>query len=286
MPDGKQHLRAFDHRLHAVLHGPDRCDAPVFRAERGQPRAEAHPAAVVEDLLAEILHDPHQNVGADVRLCVKQDLRAGAGLAELLQHPADALVFRAGVELSVRKRTGAALSELDVALRVKRAARPERLHLFLPPLRVQTAFEHDGAKPRHRQHQRGKHARGPEAHDHRPCLRELRRLRRRIKHVLRRRGLGAVRHFQDLVLASLHQHIDGVNEPHIVFLPRIDRAFSDVQTLDLRIPDAKLPRRGADKLRAAVSGCKGNVSDSYHTGFSCDPSAPSRPASQPEDHAH
>ena len=168
VPDGKQHLGAFDHRLHAVLYGPDRGDAPVFRAERSQPRAEAHLAAVVEDLLAEILHDPHQNVGADVRLCVKQDLRAGACLAELLQHPADALVFRAGVELSVRKRTGAALSELDVALRVERAARPERLHLFLPPLRVQAAFEHDGTKPRHRQHQRGKHACGPEAHDHRP----------------------------------------------------------------------------------------------------------------------
>ena len=77
---------------------------------------------------------------------------------------------------------------------------------------------------------------------------------------------------------------DRIDQPHIVFLPRIDRAPPDIQLLDLRLPDAELTRRRADKLRAVVSGCKGNIPNSNHKVSS--PVFPSRPATVPDDHAH
>ena len=69
--DRKEQLRTRKLRLFAVLHRAHRRKAAVFHPQARQPCAEAHLAAVVQDLFAQILHDRHQNVRPDVGLGVK-----------------------------------------------------------------------------------------------------------------------------------------------------------------------------------------------------------------------
>ena len=69
--DRKEQLRTRKLRLFAVLHRAHRSKAAVFHPQARQPCAEAHLAAVVQDLFAQILHDRHQNVRPDVGLGVK-----------------------------------------------------------------------------------------------------------------------------------------------------------------------------------------------------------------------
>ena len=101
VPDGKQDAGGRKHRLAVCALYADGCDAAVFGFDAGQPCAEADLAAVVQDFLPQVLHDRDQLVRADVGLCVVQNIRAGSGLGELLQNPADALVLDAGIQLSV-----------------------------------------------------------------------------------------------------------------------------------------------------------------------------------------
>ena len=115
-------------------------DAATFCFDCRELRAEADFSAKDDDLLAQILHDVHQNVCSDVGLCVKENLRACARVCELLEHPVVSGIVHARVELAVRECARAALSELHVARRIEFAGLPEFLHDFLPRLRILPAL--------------------------------------------------------------------------------------------------------------------------------------------------
>ena len=218
----------------------------------------------MDDRLAQILHDRHQLVRADVRLGIVEDIGARARPGKLLEDPADALVFDAGVQLPVGERPRAALAELHVALRVERPGLPEFQHGRVPRLGVLPALEHE----------RGEHPRRAEPDDHGPLRRDGPRLRNVIDRVLRERSPGAVGHLEDLVLPALDRHIDGIDDAHVVFLARIDGPPLQIQLLDLIRGDAQLPRRGLDEPGHIAVRRQRDITDADHLGSSCFPSIP------------
>ena len=181
--------------LCAILRLNDRArDTATFCFDCRELRAEADLSSEVGDLLAQILHNVHQNVCSDVGLCIKENLRACARVCELLEHPVVSGIVHARVELAVRECARAALSELHVARRIEFAGIPEFPYDFLPRLRVLSALEDDRPVSRLRQNERAEHARRAEAHDDRALLGQFLPLRRGIELFLRDGGLRVVRH--------------------------------------------------------------------------------------------
>ena len=112
-----------------------------------------------------------QNIRAHMGLGIIQNFFLRAKADKLLQDPTAPFIFRAGIQLSVGKGPGTALTELDVALRVQYAVAPEVLHLSLPLLGALTALEDDGPQTGPCKDQRGEHPGRAEAHDHRALVR-------------------------------------------------------------------------------------------------------------------
>ena len=102
-------------------------------------------------------------------------LRRAAGY-ESFQNEAVAGVPGAGGELAVGKRTGAALTELDVGGLIQPAAGPEPLHIRPALLHGTAALEQNGAQSGLGQHQSGKEAAGPCTHHYRRDLRRGNRI--------------------------------------------------------------------------------------------------------------
>ena len=72
------------------------------------------------DLLADVAHDVHKQVGADVGFCLPQDLLGRARFHEQMQDVLRPGAFDVRGELSVRERSRTAFAVLDVGVRVER----------------------------------------------------------------------------------------------------------------------------------------------------------------------
>ena len=83
-----------------------------------------------------------------MRLRVVHHGRRRAVRGEFPQHKADALIVRPRVQLPVRESAGAALAELDVALRVEGPSAAEGGHLRCARLNVLPTLYHHRAQPR------------------------------------------------------------------------------------------------------------------------------------------
>src|SRR5207245_10981257 len=89
------------------------------QSEIRPPRPQTHPPATVDDGRAERLHDLREAVRPDVRVRVDQDIGRRTVAHQHVEHASNGSPFRrAGVELAVGERAGAALAEAVVALRV------------------------------------------------------------------------------------------------------------------------------------------------------------------------
>ena len=86
---------------------------------------------------------------------------------QLLKNKAVAHILRACVQLAVGESTCAALTELDIALRVQRAVTPKARHRLAALLHRLATLQHNGAQAALCQHQRGEEAAGAHAHHHR-----------------------------------------------------------------------------------------------------------------------
>ena len=139
-----------------------------FRQQPCEPGAEADFPAEGENFLPDVLHHGDQHIGADVGLRVTEHRFVRPVPGKLLQHPGDARIVGAGVELPVGEGPGAALAELHVVLRVQRAAGPEGFHGAAAGVHVLPPLQHDGAQARLCQHQGGEHPRRAEAHHNGP----------------------------------------------------------------------------------------------------------------------
>ncbi len=257
----------------------DRAREPaVFGSKPRQLRAEADLAAQRLDAPPQILHDLKQHIRSDVGLGVIEDLLLRARADELLQHPPAALVFRAGVQLSVGKGSGAALAELYVRFRVERAAVPEGLHLFPALRRGLAAFQNDRAQSRHGKHQCREHPRRAEAGDDRPFF------ALRVRHVIAvrlfPRDLRTAAAAQNGALPAAERHVDRVDPAQLRLLPRVQRTPEDLQGGDVRRLHPQALRRMIAQRVLIVRLRQNNIPDPNH-------SIPlNSPARRPDDHAH
>ena len=115
---------------------------------------EFHAAAEGFDLRPEASDNIHEHIGSHMRLCVPEDVLRRAGFHKQTQNllvPSAPVVY-AGIQFSVRKCAGTALTELDVGFRIQCAALPEFLYLFPTDIGGISALEHNGPVPVLRQH--------------------------------------------------------------------------------------------------------------------------------------
>ena len=136
----------------------------------------------------------------------------------------------------------------------------------MPRLRVLPAFEHERAKPRHAQDQRGEHPRRAEAHDDGLTVRQRLRLRDAVKRVARNGRLRTVGHFEDFILPALYGHVDGINDAHVVLFACVNGFFLQVQLLDLVRRNAQLPRSGLHESGHVAVRRQREITDADHRG--------------------
>ena len=231
---------------------------------RNEPRelcSKAHLAAEPDDGFPYALHDVYENIRADMGLCVIEYALRRAVAHELFEHPADALVPDAGVQLAVGKGTRSALAELHVALGVESAARAEGLHRFPAAFRVLPALEDDGPQPRLGQHKCGKHSGRAEARDHGALIRA--QARDIIVKFLKAAHIFAFCPRKELILA-VNLDRDGIKPVYIVFLSGVQRLFGDGEPSDISFGNMQLTSCFFPEFFLALACLKAQGTDQYH----------------------
>ena len=102
-----------------------------------------HLAAVLHDLAPHLAHDILEDVRADMGLGLFHDVRRSAMRGERFEHGLAQRIADARGQLAVRVRARAALAELDIAVRVERAAAPERIYRPVALVHIAAALEYD-----------------------------------------------------------------------------------------------------------------------------------------------
>ena len=194
---------------------------------------------------------------------------------ENAEYPAYALIAYAGAELTVGKRSGSALAELNIAFGVELSARSEGIYLLFSRFGISAALEDDGSQSRHAQHQRREHSGRAEAgYD-----------RARIRAALGDKVLSFF--VQSKVFAPafcrypiLVVYIDrnGIQPVYIVFPPCIERTLYNFKAPYRPSGHAHFTRSLCSELILALTDIEPQVSYKYHF--------PSLPAVTPLAHAH
>ena len=153
------------YRLVMVNDKPSKCSTCLLNA--CYLGVKTHFAAKGNDSLADILHHCQQHICAHMGFGIKEDIFPCTRFHKLLQDPADTWVIHTGVQLTVRKCTGAALTELDITFRIKLSGFPEFLHLFVTGLGIIATLQNQRTQAGNRQHQCRKHTGRTEAYNHR-----------------------------------------------------------------------------------------------------------------------
>ena len=159
MSGGKDERIGLKRFLRAAVRETHRAQRPAGKLDIREFCAEAHLAAVGENHFTKPLHGARQTVGADVRLGLPENFVRRSGLYEIVQHLPAALIVRAGVELAVRERARAALTELDVRFGVQRAGLIEFFHVGLSLVHGAAALEQYRLRARARERERGEESR-------------------------------------------------------------------------------------------------------------------------------
>ena len=187
VPDGKNQRRG----LKVAARGADAAHAVLRLIIAEEPGAVKDLAAETGDLFCDIRHYIPQHVGANVGLCVCEDLRRRAERRKAGEHIAAMRVPDAGDQLAVRERARAARAELHRAVGVERAARIERLHRAHTVGNIAAALNEQRAVAVLGKQERRKHAAGTHPDDDRaraerrhPAGNGKRRVRSRTQRML------------------------------------------------------------------------------------------------------
>ena len=106
---------------------------------------EAHFAAGLFDLLADVAHDVHEQVSADVGFCLPQDLLGRTRLHKQMQDVLCPGAFDVRGQLAVRERPRPAFAVLDVGMRVERLAGVEGVDHRHALVNRRAALDHERA---------------------------------------------------------------------------------------------------------------------------------------------
>ena len=149
-------------------------DAHRFRPNAGTAAVpEAHFTAVFDDLAAHFTNYSLEDIRADVRLRLFDDIRRSTVLGKDFQHIVAQRITDARGQLAVRVGAGAALTELDIAVGIERTALPERVHDLVALVQISAALEHERTVAVLCQHIGGEQSRRAETDHHRTMLEPL-----------------------------------------------------------------------------------------------------------------
>ena len=239
----RQHRRAAGDPLPAVHY--DRLQTAVLRLYIGELRAEADLAARGLDGFPYVGNHHAQHVRADVGLRVDGYALRRAVLDERFSHDIRARVLYPRRELAVGERSGAALAEHDIAVRVELAALPEHIDVRPALLYALAAVDQYDLVAAFRERERREEPRRARAdHDHGIGLRHVAddgsdlRLFGRLYNGLRESAAVLP------VVGVVDLERCGVDEPYVVLVPRVERPFYEA---DIVNPLGGEPRIGADQ---------------------------------------
>ena len=218
---------------------------------------EAHFAAGLLDLLADVAHDIYEQVGADVGFCLPQDLLGRARFHEQMQDVLRPGAFDVRGQLAVRERSRTAFAVLDVGVRIERLAGVEGVDRRHALVDRRTALDHKRAQTGARQVERAKQASRAGAHhdgagfvlrlarsaDLRDPQRLIRSMRLHIRGTFAVRGGSDSRSFG--LGAACQLHAKRSNEVDVVLFARIDAAFEQADFGYVVRRDIERPGRGA-----------------------------------------
>ena len=125
---------------------------------------EAHFAAGLLDLLADVAHDIYEQVGADVGFCLPQDLLGRARFHEQMQDVLRPGAFDVRGQLAIRERSRPAFAVLDIGVRIERLAGVEGVDRRHALVDRRAALDHKRAQTGARQVERAKQAGRAGAH--------------------------------------------------------------------------------------------------------------------------
>ena len=202
---------------------------------------------------------------ADVLLCTV--------FYHLFQHELQPGIMDSGVELSVGKRSGTALPELNIAVRIQRPAVEECLSLLRTGLCVRALFDDDGPQPRPGEDQGGKDASRTESYDDRSAVTG----NRGDPVLLFFIGLRLVLSYQ-VVLATAQGQGRRTDIMKILLSPGVQRSPDQFRREDLALPDPQPPGGLLCQALRRIVQLHPDISYKNH-GISL-------PARRPLDHAH
>ena len=192
-------------------------------------------AAQRNDLLTQVFHHLDELEGANVRMRFKKDVSWRTGLDKFDHHLAAqvARVLDLAVELTVRKRAGAAFAKLNIRFGIEHIFSPQAPGVLGALANGLAALQHDGPKTHLRQHQGSEHAAGTKTDDH--------RAQRQTGRCAADRVVGHVGRGEDVRVAGVpgqqrgfqrdaaEHHIDDV-DLHDLGLARVKAALEDCET--------------------------------------------------------
>ena len=231
-----------------------------------EPAAEAHRAAQRPDARNDRLHHVGQDVRADVRLGVPEDLARGARLHEGLQDEPVIGIARARGELAVRERSSAAQTELDVALGVEFSRAIETRHAVRAPTGVVAPLDEQRLEPRLGEGERAEEAGAASSHHH-GTLRKgsTGRLEpgpgrgRGVEHRhVRSVACGNLGDYRAIREAATQGQTGARNKVDVFLLTRVHGHAGEFRSLDIRRMQAqdleRSPTRGGEKPLLIATG--------------------------------
>ena len=184
---------------------------------------KAHVTTAGDDAAADVCNDAAQHIGADMRLCLPENLLRRARRHERLKDPRDERRVLTRRKLSVGERAGTALAKLHVAARIEHAGPMVQVDIGRALLDGCAALDDDRAQPRFRKFECGEQPGRAHSHYHGATVAQMRvgcfALSQRLDSLRRARAIADA---------------DGRDEVHVVLVARIDRASQQVGLLHMQ----------------------------------------------------
>ena len=164
-----------DHRIRWELLSidPNAAEPPSTCDKLVRPGMKPHLAAQTENLLPYAFHHPAQQVGADMRLCLHQNIRRRAVCGQNSKNFSAERVVDACGQLAIREGARAALAKLNVVFRIEDAALPIPFHRGYPLIDRSAPLQHKRPIALSCQHQGRKESRRTQTDHHRAVKKAL-----------------------------------------------------------------------------------------------------------------
>ena len=234
-----------------------------FQHQALQPVAEADVAPQSDKLLPDGLHHLAQHIRPHVGLVGIFHISWGSRLHQRIQHRSNPRVVGASGQLSVGKRTGSSLAELNIGALIQLAPGPELLHIRRPGVYILPPLQHNGGDATAGQVQCGKQSRRSHPHHHRGQRGGAFHLGEDIAPPLHQGDVLPGRSLHQPLLLG-HGQLHCIDIVGLVLIPGINGLPDNLQLPQLPWAYAQGPGRPLAKLLQISPGRQGQISNADH----------------------